>query len=141
MKTPWHLWLIGAVTLLWNAGGAFDYLMTSTRTEFYVKNFTPAQLDYFNGFAAWAMLSWAVGVWFALLGSVLLLWRSRYAVVVFTLSFVGMIITALYSYLFSGVSIGDLMGPGAIWFSLLVMLVGLSLILYARAMRRRGVLR
>ena len=80
MKTPWHLWVIGVVTLLWNAGGAFDYLMTETRAQWYLDQFTPEQLDYFYGFPPWVVASWAVGVWFAVLGSVLLLVRSRHAV-------------------------------------------------------------
>ena len=28
MKTPVHLWIVGIVTLLWNALGAANYLMT-----------------------------------------------------------------------------------------------------------------
>jgi hypothetical protein len=26
--TPWHLWLVGVLALLWNSFGAFDYVMT-----------------------------------------------------------------------------------------------------------------
>ena len=27
-KAPWHLWVVGVVTLLWNAVGIFSYMMT-----------------------------------------------------------------------------------------------------------------
>ena len=27
-KTPWHLWAVGGLTLLWNAVGIFSYTMT-----------------------------------------------------------------------------------------------------------------
>ena len=27
-KTPWHLWVVGVLTLLWNAVGATSYTMT-----------------------------------------------------------------------------------------------------------------
>jgi hypothetical protein len=141
LKTPWHLWIIGVLSLLWNAAGAFDFTMTQMRTPAYMSSFTPDQLNYFYGFPSWVVLSWGLGVWAALLGSVLLLARSGHAVLVFALSFLGMVATSSYSYLLSGVDVGALIGPIATWFSLLVMVVGLGLIVYARAMRRRGVLR
>lgn len=141
MKTPWHLWIIGIVSLLWNAGGAFDFTMTQTRNPGYMSSFTPDQMTYFYGFPFWVVLSWGLGVWAAVLGSVLLLGRSRHAVMVFALSFLGMVATSIYSYLLSGADIGVLIGPLAIWFSVLVIVVGALLIIFARAMRQRGVLR
>lgn len=47
-STPWHLWLIGVVALLWNAMGAFDYVMTQTRNDAYTSNFTAEQLAFFT---------------------------------------------------------------------------------------------
>ena len=32
-KTPVHLWIVGALATVWNAFGAFDYLMTQTRND------------------------------------------------------------------------------------------------------------
>ena len=52
-KTPWHLWVIGIIALLWNSVGAMDYYMTQTRNEDYMSQFTPEQLAYFYGFASW----------------------------------------------------------------------------------------
>jgi len=34
--TPWHLWVIGVVALVWSAMGALDYVMTQTRNEAYM---------------------------------------------------------------------------------------------------------
>jgi len=28
-RTPWHVWLVGIVALLWSSFGAMDYLMCS----------------------------------------------------------------------------------------------------------------
>ena len=33
--------------------GAFDYVMTETRNEAYMAEFTPEQLEFFYGFPAW----------------------------------------------------------------------------------------
>ncbi len=46
-STPWHLWVIGIVALVWSALGAMDYVMTQTRNEAYMSGFTPEQLSFF----------------------------------------------------------------------------------------------
>ena len=140
MKTPWHLWVVGIVTLLWNAMGAFDYLMTKLRVESYMANFTPEQLDFFYGFPAWVTVTWAIAVWGSVLGSVLLLLRRGLAVMVFAISFLGMAVTSFHNFFLSDVSMAELMGPAAIGFSAAIFIVGVLLIVYSRAMRQRGVL-
>ena len=37
VKTPWHLWLVGVLSLLWNGFGAFDFIQTTTRGEAYMR--------------------------------------------------------------------------------------------------------
>ena len=34
---PRHLWIVGALALLWNSFGCFDYLMTQTANEAYFR--------------------------------------------------------------------------------------------------------
>ena len=97
-KAPVHLWIVGILALLWNAVGAFDYLATKLRLDFYMSQFTPEQLDYFYGFPAWVEFFWAIAVWGGILGSALLLMRKRQAVIVFLASFVSMVITATRAY-------------------------------------------
>lgn len=139
-RTPIHLWIIGVVTLLWNAMGAFDYVMTKIQHEGYMSGFTPEQLDYFYSFPAWTVAAWAIAVWGSLIGSILLLMRSRRAVAAFVISFVAMVITSIQNFILSEVTLSDIMGPGAAIFSAVIFVVAFLLIWYARAMSRRGVL-
>lgn len=137
--TPIHLWIIGVLTLLWNLMGAFDYLATELRLDFYMSQFTEQQLDYFYGFPAWAVAGWALGVWGGLAGSIGLLLRRRWAVWAFGVSLLGMVVTSLYTFvLSSGI---DMMGPGEMIFTAVIWAVAVFLLLYARAMATRGVLR
>ena len=140
MKAPWHLWVVGIVSLLWNAVGAFDYVMTQTRNEIYMAQFTEEQLAFFYGFPAWVDAAWAVAVWLALLGSILLLMRSAHAVWAFILSFAAMILTSVHNYVLSDVRMTDVVGPEALYFSLVIVVVGVFLIVYARRMKIIGVL-
>ena len=138
-RTPWHLWVIGVVALLWSAMGALDYVMTQTRNEEYMSNFTPEQLSFFLGFPAWVDAAWAIAVWGGVLGALLLLIRRRYAVWVFLASLIAMVITAFQNYVLSnGMEIiGDAFTLG---FTAAIFLVALALFLYARAMQQRKIL-
>ncbi|MBA3270972.1 MAG: hypothetical protein H0T71_10715, partial [Acidobacteria bacterium] len=44
IKTPWHLWLVGVLAALFNAIGAFDYVMSLAQGSSYMANagMTPA---------------------------------------------------------------------------------------------------
>lgn len=140
-KTPWHLWVIGILTLIWNGFGGLDYIMTQTRNPDYLAQFTPEQLDYFTSFPVWINATWAIGVWGAVLGSILLLMRRKWAEPVLWLSVAGMIVTSVQNIFLADTSLLDLMGPVATTFSVVILLVGVLLALYARWMRRIGVLR
>jgi hypothetical protein len=137
---PRHLWIVGGLALLWNAFGAFDYLMTVSENEAYLSRFTPEQLAYFTAFPTWAVAFWAVAIWASVLGSAALLLRSRWAVWLFGAALVGMAVTAVYSYVLSdGAAI---MGGVGMWlFTAAIWGVAIGLFLYARAQARRGVLR
>ena len=137
-RRPWHLWLVGILGLLWNLVGAYDYLMTQTQNGSYMSQFTPEQLEYFYGFPTWVVAFWALAVWGGVLGTLLLLLRKRFAVGVFLVSLLSMIVTSVYNFFLSdGLQV---MGSGALAFSGLIFIVALGLWLYARALARRGVL-
>lgn len=138
VPTPIHLWIIGAVSLLWNLMGAFDYLMTQTENEAYMAKFTPEQLEFFYGFPMWVEVFWALAVWGSVLGSILLLLRKGLACPVLAVSFVSMVITAVHNYALS--SGYELMGAGGAIFSAVIFVISLALVIYARVMRTRGVL-
>jgi len=138
VKTPVHLWIVGVVSLLWNAIGAFDYSATELRLDFYMGQFTQEQLDYFYGFPAWTIAAWAIAVWGSLLGSLGLLLRKRWAVWMFGIAIAGLAITTLYNVKSNGF---ELMGDGAAVFTAIIWIIAVLLLLYARFMAGRGVLR
>lgn len=138
-KVPRHLWIVGVLAVLWNAMGALDYTATQFRVESYLSGYSTEQLAYFFGFPAWAVAAWAIAVWSALVASLGLLLRKAWAVWLFGVSIVAMVITAIYNF---GLSEGiEMMGPGAVAFTAVIWAVAFGLFFYARAMAKRGVLR
>jgi hypothetical protein len=141
MKTPWHLWVVGLLALLWNGGGAFDYLMTQLDVESYMAMLTDDQRAYLDMRPVWFDAVWAVGVWFAVLGSLLLLLRSGWSQLAFLVSIAGLIASSVWSYLIATPPAPEVMGGFIIWFTLAVLVILILLWGYARAMTARGVLR
>jgi hypothetical protein len=137
-KAPLHLWIIGIVSLLWNAMGAFDYTATQLRLEFYMSNFSEEQLAYFYGFPAWAKAFWAIGVWFSLLGSLFLLLRKALAAWLFGAAIIGLVGTSIYNFVLTDGAAQ--MGDGAVAFSVVIWVIALLLYFYAAAMAKRRVL-
>ncbi len=138
-RAPWHLWVVGVASLLWNAVGALDYVMTQTRNAEYMSAFTPEQLAFFYGLPAWTVAAWAIGVWGALLGSLLLLFRKGLAIWFFLASLIGVVLTTFQNYVLSN-GLEVIGGPGSVVFTAVIFLVAVALYLYARAMRERGVI-
>ena len=135
-KTPMHLWIVGVLTLLWNAIGIFSYTMTKFG-QLPALGMTDADVEFFDSFPVWANAFWAFGVWGAFLGSVLLLLRSRWAVPSLVVSVVGMIVTTIYQRFMIEVPphLDSLPLSIAIW------VITLAMLCYALKMRTAGVLR
>lgn len=138
-SVPTHLWVVGGLSLLWNAFGAVDYVMNQFGVEAYLAQMTEAQRAYFENFPAWATAGWAFGVWGSLAGSVGLLLRRRWAVVAFGLSVAGMAVSSVYSWVLSDGA--SLMGTVAMGMSVLIWGIALALLIYTRTQAVHGVLR
>lgn len=138
-NTPIHLWIIGAIGLIWSAMGCFDFVMTVGKNEGYMGQFSPEELEFFYGFPAWLIGVWAVAVWGGVLGSIFLLLRKSIAFWIYVASLLGFIISVIQNYVFSNGA--EIMGSPVIYaFNGAIFLISLGLVLYTRAMIQREVL-
>ena len=144
LRAPWHLWAVGGVSLLWNAFGALDYTMSQLRDRAYLGSAAESMgitademIGYIDTFPVWMHAFWALGVWGALAGSVLLLMRSRFAVVAFGASLLGLAVTQLY----------QAFTPQPEWaeqaslMTIVIWSVAIFLLIYAVSMKNKGVLK
>lgn len=135
-KAPWHLWVVGIVTLLFNAMGILSYMATKLGMLAEM-GMTPEQIAFMDSYPAWANALWALGVWGAFAGSVLLLLRSRFAVPAMLVALLGLIGTTVYHYALIELP-AAMQAPAldvAIW------VVTVFLLVYARTMRSAVVLK
>ena len=144
-RNPAHLWIVGGLATLWNAFGAYDYVMTRMRDTDYLAGMMPtvdpnAMLAWIDGFPIWAQFGWGLGVWMGLIGSLLLLARSRWAIWAFALSFVGIVLGIGYQI----IAAPPLPGAEGLMVDVMpyvVIVIGAVLYLYAHKMEKNGVLR
>jgi hypothetical protein len=144
-RAPAHLWIVGLLSLLWSCFGSYHYLMTRMRNVDYLASAMPgvdpkATLAWVDGFPMWAQVGWGLGVWMGLLGSILLLIRSRWAVWSYGLSLVGAILGLGYQITMAPPLAGA-EGPMMTVLPAIVILLAVFLFLYARTMEKKGVLR
>lgn len=140
-KAPLGFWIISGLSLLWNAFGAVDYIMTQTKNASYLAQFTPEQRAYFESFPAWMEAAWALGIWGAVAGSVLLLLRNHHAVTAFGVSLLGLLVSTIWQFGLSGTDVAKIFGTGPMVMSAFIWLVAIALFLYARQKRASGLLR
>lgn len=139
-RSPWHLWVIGIIALLWNGMGAVDYLMTRLNTETYLSQFTPAEREFFTTLPLWVVSTWAISVWSAVLASVALLLKSRWAETLFAIALGSFIATAFQNYMLADPNMAEVTGGFATAFSVVIFVATFFFWMYAWGMKRRGVL-
>lgn len=145
-KAPWHLWVLGLVSLLWFAGGAIDYVMMKTANADYMaaaseSSGVPVETiaAYFAAYPLWATVVWALGVWGAVAGGVLLLLRSRFAYHAMLISLFGLVMSTVYSFISDMPA--DMATPFFWVFSALIWLSVIGIAFYAKRMTASGILR
>lgn len=142
-STPWHLWVVGVASLLWNAFGGYDFVMSLTQGETYwrASGMTDAMIAYYNAMPTWMYVPWVLGVWGAVAGSVLLLLRSRFAVHALALSLVGAVTSLLYGAVIEKAPPPPPEMAVMAYMPYVIAVIAAFLAWYAWIMGRKGVLR
>ena len=140
-KTPWHFWVVVVLAVLWNGFGAYDYVMSNTVGETYFRQMgmTDPMIAYFDTFPAWAVAVWAIGVWGAVAGTILMALRSRWAFHAFVVSLLGLLVSLVYTHVLS--EGGKLAGQMGIVMNAVILAGCLFFVWYSRKMLTQGVLR
>jgi hypothetical protein len=97
-------------------------------------------LAYIDSFPVWAQSGWAFGVWGGLIGAILLLMRSRYAVWAFVLSLIGAVLGLGYQIANPGGPAAMHEGAGAVM-PYIIIAIAAFLAWYSWNAQKKGVLR
>lgn len=138
-KAPWHLWAVGAATLLWNGFGAFQWYRQVTRSDSYWGNLTMEQVQFIIAQPMWVEVAFGVGVWTGVLGALMLLLRRRLALNAFVASLIAILVNTLFMQVLSNAR--AVFGNGTLIAAIAVIAVAAASIVYAHFARKRGIIR
>lgn len=138
-ETPWHLWMISGLGVLWNFGGMFSWYSVILGDPASM-GFTAEMVAYFDAYPVWVLVTYTMGTWGAFFGSVALLARRAIAPVLFVIAILGLFGTTAYERAFSALP-EAFQGTGQLIFTIVIWSTTVGLFLYARWMASRGILR
>ena len=125
-KPHFSFWIVVVASLIWNLAGCMNYIMQTNPAS--VAQMPEVYQVIINGRPAWATGAFAVAVFGGAVGSILMLLRRQVAVYLFVLSMLGIIGTALFTAMVSGV----------VPVMVLTLLIGAALLWYSTIARRAG---
>jgi hypothetical protein len=134
-RTPWHVWVVGVLALLWNGAGAYTIMMAQAGK---LPDISADEAAYYAAQPLWFAVATDVALGAAVAAAVALLLRSRAAVWLFGLSVVAIVVTNVYD-LTTGTS-RVLVDRGALVVTSIIVLLALLQLAYSSAIKRRAVL-
>jgi hypothetical protein len=139
-KVSTSYWVIAGAMLVWNLIGLMFYYQQSTLTPEIMVNagLTPQQIAHITNTPAWGHSGYAIAVNAGVLGSIFLLLRKAWAVPMFILSFVGVLVQDLDAIVLRDAI--DAWGTSALYLPILVILICLFEIWYSRSAKQRGLI-
>ncbi|MDZ7643377.1 MAG: hypothetical protein U5K76_03545 [Woeseiaceae bacterium] len=131
-------WVISIVALLWNLFGVMAYIMQVTMTPEAMAELPEEQRMLYADIPAWVTGAYAIAVFAGTLGAIGLLLRKVWAVAMFAVSLVAIFLQMGHT-LFMSEALAVFGWTGAI-LPLLVIVIALILVAFARTSRRKGIL-
>ena len=133
---PKWYWLIAGLALLWMAFGCFVYVDSMSMSAEELMQLPQSQQDVLSAMPVWATAAYAIAVWAGLAGAVALVLRRGWAVPLFIISLLGIVVQ--FGWLFLATQLLAIDGPSAAAFPLVVTIIGILLVWFAAHARRQG---
>ena len=130
-----NFWIIGGAALVWNLIGLVFYIGQVTLTPEALAKMSEAQQEFFTATPAWATAAFAIAVNAGALASLFLLLRKSWAVPVFAISLLAIIVQDIDAFLLRGGF--SVVGVNGIILPSMVFVIAVALLLYARAAKAR----
>jgi hypothetical protein len=135
-RTPWHVWVVGGLTLLWNGSGAVTILLAQAGR---LPGISADQAAHYAAQPWWFVVSTDIATLAPVAAGVALLARRQLAVWLFAVSLALIVVNSAYE-LVAGTS-RELVNQGALTVTIIIVAIAILQLVYASAMKGRGVLR
>lgn len=141
IKALWHLWLIGSFFIFIYANGIYDYFMMLGHNASYYnsKHYGEAVVKYFTNYPIVFLVFYTTNIFCGLIAPILLLFRTRWTVLVSFVSAISMLCLEVLTFTFR--NRWNILGPWVSLFDIALLLITIGFFFYCKALRKRGVLK
>lgn len=129
-------WIIAIIALIWNAMGVMAYLGQAYMTDEAKALLPENQRELYENVPAWATAAFAIAVFGGLLGSIAMLLKKKWAISLFLLSLLGILVQMTYNFFLSNNM--DVYGPGGYIMPIMVIIIGIFLYMYSKKAKTNG---
>ncbi|MFK7846555.1 MAG: hypothetical protein AB8G77_14745 [Rhodothermales bacterium] len=135
-KVTRSFWIISGLALGWNLIGVVSYLASVMISPEALETLTEAERTLHNSTPAWATGAYAIAVFAGTLASIALLLKKAWAIPVFILSLVGILVQMGHAFFMSDML--AIQGAGAAVLPVLIIIVAVYLVWYSSESRKKG---
>lgn len=96
IKPPIWFWIVSVIALIWNIMGVNAYLQQAYNTESYRAMYSEEQLEFVANMPAWVTAAFAIAVFSGTIAAIGLLLRKSWAVKLWYLSLIAVIVQMGY---------------------------------------------
>lgn len=130
VKPPLWFWIVSVLALLWNLMGVGAYLGQAFMSIEGLEKMTQAERLLYESQPAWVTGAFAIAVWAGALGCLALLLKKKWARPLLLASLVGIIGHITYMFFMSNTF--EVLGSNAMIMPIMIIVVGILLLLFAR---------
>ena len=136
---PTWFWIVSGLALLWNLAGLGAFFAQAMMTDEALLDLPPEQQALFEDIPIWVTASFAAAVFGGTLGCLALLARSKFALILFVVSIVGVVVQNVHSLLMTDAIAA--FGNQAIIMPACVFVIGVGLVILSVFSLSKGWLR
>jgi hypothetical protein len=130
-------WFVGGAALIWNLFGLIVYFMqVSASPEQLAANYDQEQIDLILNTPKWATSAFAIAVNAGVLGSLFLLLRKAWAIPLFWISLVAVLIQNVNTFVLTDTV--ALFGNTPVFIQSAITVIAVLLVWYSRATKNKG---
>ena len=135
-KTPAWFWIVAGIALIWNLMGAGAYWTDVTMGPDAIRQLPQAQQDLRAATPSWLTGVYAIAVFSGLAAAIALCVKQMAAIPLFAVSLVAVVVQM--GYVFLGMGAADVLGPQAMVFPGIIIVLGAFLLWFSIKSRGRG---
>jgi len=129
-------WVVGVIALLWNLAGVYAFVTDMMKGEEALALMSEAERALHENNPMWHKMVYGIATIGGLLGSIALLMKKKWAVNLFLVSLIAVIIQFLYGFL--GSNVKEVYGMVAVIFPIFIAIIAALLWYYAKKCDARG---